>query len=89
MTGKTFVYDETYPVEIVRDGIKITVPFHDIKKDDRFYVPIDIGHKPYLVKVAESAHFSGDADYEGYLFYDEYGSDWYPEDFGAPLKIDK
>ena len=77
MTGKTFVYDETYPVEIVRDGIKMTVPFREIKKGDK--VPTRNPDHPIIV--GENAHLSGDAAYDGWLFYDTNGNSYFPEDF--------
>ena len=86
ITGKAFVYDETHPVEIIRNGKKISVPFFDISKGDKFYPPVDIGREPYLITVSVSAHYSGNSDYVRCLFCDENGSEWYPEDFGATVK---
>lgn len=36
--------------------------------------------------VGEDAHYSGDASYDGYLFYDVDGEGWFPEDLESNVK---
>lgn len=50
------------------------VPFEELKAGDTVYVR-GIPHE-----LAEDAHFSGDADYEGYLAYGVYSDGIFPED---------
>lgn len=65
--------NENKMVSIERNGEEITVPFYNIKGGD-FLIDRQI--------VAWSnAHESGDASYDGWLFYDEDGNGWFPEDF--------
>ena len=57
------------------------IPFEEIRKGDTVYV------KDGTVVAADDAHYSGDADYDGYLFYDVYGNGIFPEDVKpAPFK---
>lgn len=48
--------------------------FESLKAGDTVF------HLGTPVEVAEDAHFSGDASYPGYLFYDPEGEGWFPED---------
>lgn len=50
------------------------IPFEEIRKGDTVYV------KDGTVIAADDAHYSGDASYDGYLFYDTYGNSVFPED---------
>jgi len=76
--SKMKVYDETVNVNVVRSGVPQSVMFCEIKKDD---VLVDF---PCAI-VDEDSHFSGDASYEGWLFFDTTGCVYFPEDFGASL----
>lgn len=76
------VYDEQVEIAILRDSEEEEVPFCDLIKGDIIIDPLPNGER---ITVGEDAHFSGDSSYEGYLFYDVDGCDWYPEDFGAEL----
>lgn len=59
-------------VEIKRGGEKMTVDFSDIKAGD--YI-VALG-----IYAADDAHYSGDADYDGYLFFADDGDGYFPED---------
>ena len=64
--------DEYTEVEIIRNGEQQTVYFCDLSYGD--YIPV-IGET-----VDIGAHYSGDASYDGWLFYDQNGNSWFPED---------
>lgn len=77
------VFDETVEIAILRDGEEENVPFCELLAGD---IILPSGFNKEEIFVAEDAHYSGDSDYDGYLFYDVDGCDWYPEDFGAEIK---
>lgn len=60
-------------VLIERCGKPMTVPFYEIIGGDFI---VDQG-----IVAGSNAHKSGDASYNGWLFYDEDGCGWFPEDF--------
>ncbi len=67
-------------IGIMRDGHFAMVSFADIRAGD-YVIAID-------AVVKEGAHFSGDASYDGYLFYDTDDNGWFPEDFAeGPCQI--
>lgn len=72
--GKMSVYSETIQVRIMRSGTQKTVMFCDVKDGDRL---VDFGG----AIVDGDSHFSGDSTYEGWIFFDTSGNDYYPEDF--------
>ena len=63
--------DENVMVKIVRNGHGSIVPFFEIKKGDYIVA--------FNVRATSDAHYSGDASYDGYLFYAEDDS-YFPED---------
>ena len=71
-------YDDFVPVEINRDGERMTVPFCDLLAGDILTDP----RYPTVI-VEDGAHYSGDASYDGYLFYGTDEHSYFPEDFGA------
>ena len=77
------VFDEMVIVTIIRDGEEDEVPFCELIAND-IILPSEFNKEE--ITVADDAHYSGDSDYDGYLFYDTDGRDWYPEDFGADVK---
>ncbi len=60
-------------IGVMRDGHFAMVSFADIRAGD-YVIAID-------AVVKEGAHLSGDASYDGYLFYDTDDNGWFPEDF--------
>lgn len=60
------------PVLIERNGKRMLVPFCEIQGGDFI-----VDHSFYA---GCDAHVSGDASYDGWLFYDEDGNSWFPED---------
>lgn len=74
---KPKVYDSKVEVRISRQGQRMTVPFRKVKAGD---IVLD---RQVLCVVADDAHYSGDASYPGWMFYDRDGESWFPEDFGA------
>lgn len=69
-------YDENVYVDIMRKGIAMTVYFYELLAGDVISVSSHAG-----IVVGEDAHRSGDASYDGWLFYSAKGTDYYPEDF--------
>jgi len=76
---KMKVFDDTVLVSIVRDGANQEVMFNEILEGDVLKDGTVVG---------TDSHFSGDESYDGYLFYDTEGNDYYPEDFGGELIYD-
>ena len=76
------VYDENICIVVIRDGSRKTVKFRDIKDGDIVCLQ---NHQTAVAK--GDAHMSEDASYDGYLFYDQEGESYFPEDFGAEVKI--
>lgn len=75
------VYDENIRIAIEREKESITVPFFDLKAGDHAQTSAGL-----MIVCGSDAHVSGDADYDGWIVYDESGDGYFPEDFGAPLK---
>ena len=75
------VYDASVKLKIKRKGKARTIAFENLKEGDVILAPQHPG-----IIVGEDAHFCGDSSYEGYLFHDVDGADFYPEDFGAELE---
>lgn len=75
------IYDEKSLVNIVRQGEPMSIPFCELKAGDH----LQTVNGTALV-CGTDAHVSGDADYEGWIVFDEYGEGYFPEDFGAPLR---
>jgi len=68
-------------VDIMRDGKRRFVPFYDIKSGDFI---------AYLgVFAGDDAHQSGDASYDGWLFYDSNGLSVFPEDLDGDVRDDR
>ena len=88
--AKLSVYDKNVQVEIIRNGETMFVPFCELKKGDLFcYTKNENGKSNHIFRNAvgeDGAHKSGDASYDGWLFYDVFGDSWFPEDFGAQLR---
>lgn len=70
------VYNPEVVVPIIRDGITMHVMFKYVKAGD-------ILPTRERAIVSDDAHLSDDADYSGYIFYDEDGESYFPEDFEA------
>ena len=70
------VYNPEVIVPVIRDGVLMHVIFKYVKTGD--ILPTCDG-----AIVSDDAHLSNDADYPGYLFYDEDGESYFPEDFEA------
>lgn len=79
--SKMRVYDEEVLVSVIRGNVKMSVMFSEIEDGD------ELADFPGTV-VDGDAHFSGDESYDGWLFYDTVGNDYYPEDFGAEIVFD-
>lgn len=73
------VYDETHPVQVVKDGVTVQVPFCELKEGDQVA-------DCYTFVCGSDAHLSGDSDYDGYLVFSTTGTGYFPEDFGAKIK---
>lgn len=78
--SKFDIYDENVLVTVLRDQTPYVVPFCEIKDSD---VVCDQNGNPMFTAEGD-AHFSGDADYEGWLVGDD-SENYFPEDFGAEL----
>ena len=66
---------------ILKGDNKISeVAFSSLSKGDKVFS----GGDEIVVDV--EAHYSGDASYDGYLFYDKEGNGWFPEDLDTGLK---
>lgn len=74
------VYDEGVYIEIMRNTNAMTIHFWELQEGDMI---TSAPHKGLIV--AEDAHKSGDACYEGWLFLGADGDSYFPEDFGAAL----
>lgn len=71
----------TYVSCIRKGGNTISdVPFDCLRAGDKVFS----GGDP--VVVGQEAHYSGDASYDGSLFYDEEGNSWFPEDLESGVK---
>lgn len=70
------VCDENHPVQVVRDGITMLVPFCELKEGDQV---VDC----CKFVCGTDAHKCGDADYDGWLVFNTKGAAYFPEDFGA------
>ena len=77
--SKLSVYDPNIEVDIIRNGERMSVPFFSVKEGDH---PVDY---PGTTVGDGGAHFSGDESYDGYMFFDTDGNEYFPEDFGAEL----
>lgn len=69
-------------VSCIRSGAeKVTeVEFRSLEKGDRVFSAGDV------VVVHEGAHYCGDSRYRGFLFSDEEGARWYPDDLDSGVK---
>lgn len=77
--SKMKVFDERVKVEVLRGQDEMLVAFCDVQDGDRL--------RQYGDAVVDGdAHFSGDESYDGWLFFDTDGNDYFPEDFGAELR---
>ena len=70
------VYDEHILCDVKRKGKKVSVWFYDIKTGDMVWLP----KSRMYVTATTDAHRSGDASYDGWLFYANHDS-FFPEDF--------
>lgn len=77
--GKLKVFDERVMLEILRGGKEMRVMFCDVQDGD---ILPQCGN----AVVDGDAHLSGDKSYDGWLFFDTNGNDYFPEDFGAELR---
>lgn len=74
------VYDETHPVNILRDNKLMKVPFCELKNGD------SVIYVAQSVVLDGDAHLCEDPSYPGWLFFDRNGNKWFPENFGAKPK---
>lgn len=72
------IYDETVLIDVRRGFESLSVPFCEVREGD--YI-VDL-----MLYAGDDAHVSEDPDYSGWVFYDDTGCAWFPEDFGADLK---
>lgn len=72
-------FDETVEVKVSRDGEEMYVEFWKLRAGDAI---LHFGEAAPIL-VGEDAHQSEDPCYDGWLFYDNNGNSYYPEDFGA------
>ena len=78
--SKMKVYDERVEINVIRNSKHETVMFSEVEDGDVLVA--------YPGKIVDGyAHFSDDESYDGWLFYDTDGNDYYPEDFGAELVL--
>ena len=67
-----FIDDENKLILIERNGERMTVPFYELTSGDYL---VD-----HCIVVGFAAHKSGDASCDSWLFYDDDGNGWFPED---------
>lgn len=77
--SKMKVFDEKVLVDVLRGGEELQVMFCEVQDGD---VLRDCGG----AVVDGDSHISADASYDGWLFFDTAGNDYFPEDFGSELK---
>ena len=65
----------------IRNGKPKSVRFYEVKRGDC------LADDPTCI-VADDAHCSCDESYDGWLFFDTNGNDFYPENFGGELLFD-